>query len=147
MRALSLIVALALAFAAAFSGPPAQAQGTLGFRMIVNVSNGAIRLDRQFIEDAFLRKIKTWPDGENIRPIDQSMSSPLRERFSDQVLRRPLAALRAYWQQRIFSGRDLPPPAVASDADVIRYVMKNRGAIGYVSENASLVGVKSLPLR
>jgi hypothetical protein len=50
--------------------------------------------------------------------------------------------VRSYWQQLIFSGRDVPPPELDSDADVVKYVSKHAGAIGYVSGNGDLAGVK-----
>jgi TonB family protein len=36
------------------------------------------------------------------------------------------------------------PKALRSDAEVVAYVAKTRGAIGYVSSTATLVGVKTL---
>jgi hypothetical protein len=35
--------------------------------------------------------------------LDLDFNSAVRRRFTEEVLRRPLAAVRAYWQQRIFS--------------------------------------------
>ena len=82
-----------------------------------------------------------------IRPVDLEPDSPVRRRFTEEVLRRPLAAVRAYWQQRIFSGRDVPPPELDSDQQVIDYVMKYAGAIGYVSGAAALNGPKPVTIR
>ena len=42
--------------------------------------------------------------------------------------------------------RDLRPVA-HSDGDVVKYVLKNRGAVGYVSAGVSLQGAKILTLR
>lgn len=137
-------LALALLSAASLAQAP---PGRPGYRLIVNANNPVTSLDRRFVEDAFLKKIKSWPDGETLRPVDLPLRSEIRERFSDEVLRRPLAALQAYWQQRIFSGRDVPPPAVDADADVVKYVGRFEGGIGYVSASAPLAGTKAVPLR
>ena len=59
-----------------------------------------------------------------------------------RVLRRSVAAVRSYWQQRIFSGRGVPPPELDDDAAVVRYVLKYPGAIGYVTEGTPLEGAK-----
>ena len=40
--------------------------------------------------------------------------------------------------EQIFSGRANPPPARASDADVLTYVRSNPGAIGYVAGGVEL---------
>ena len=49
------------------------------------------------------------------------------------MLKRSVAAVRSYWQQRIFSGRDVPPPEVDTENQVIKYVAGDPGALGYVS--------------
>ena len=54
------------------------------------------------------------------------------------------AAIAAYWNALIFSGRELPPLEKATDADVIAYVRATPGAIGYVSAGADIAGVKLL---
>ena len=43
-----------------------------------------------------------------------------------------------YWQQRIFSGRDVPPPEFELDREVVEYVLKHAGAIGYVPLPANI---------
>jgi ABC-type phosphate transport system substrate-binding protein len=118
-----------------------------GFIVIVNPSNQASSLDQTFVADAFLKKITHWPNDEAIRPADLLSTSPVRRRFTAEVLRRSVEAVKGYWQQRIFSGRDVPPPELETDEDVVRYVLKYPGAIGYVSTNASLGSSKVVAVR
>ena len=137
----------ALALVASSTAPSAQAPPPPpAYQIVVRPSSPVTTLDRRFLEDAFLKKIKTWPNGEAIRPVALEPRSPVRRRFTEEVLRRPLEAVRAYWQQRIFSGRDVPPPELAGDEAVLRYVMKYPGAIGYVSRNAALNGAKAVSM-
>jgi hypothetical protein len=63
------------------------------------------------------------------------------------VRRRSAAAIRSYWQQRIFTGRGVPPPELESDAAVLRYVQTHRGGVGYVSEAVPLSGVNVITVR
>jgi ABC-type phosphate transport system substrate-binding protein len=112
------------------------------FHVIVNVANGASALDRRFLADAFLKKTTRWPGGEPIRPVDLGTESATRRRFSEDVLGRSVAAVKSYWQQMIFSGRAVPAPELDSDEEVIRYVGKYPGAIGYISGAAEPAGVK-----
>jgi hypothetical protein len=109
-----------------------------GFRVIVNAENEVSSVSREFLANAFLRNVRDWQNGERIQPVDQQPSSPTREEFSRRILLRSIAAIRSYWQQRIFSGRGVPPPELESDAAVVRYVVSNRGAVGYVSKSAEL---------
>lgn len=91
---------------------------------------------RAFLADAFLKRVTRWADDEAIRPVDQRSDSAVRRRFSDQILRRSVEAVKTYWQQRIFSGRGVPPPELDSDEAVVRYVESHAGAVGYISGSA-----------
>jgi ABC-type phosphate transport system substrate-binding protein len=117
------------------------------YEVIVNSSNSTNSADREFLADAFLKKITSWPNGQTIRPVDLPPSSPIRRRFTEEVLRRSVAEVKGYWQQRIFSGRDVPPPELDTDDDIVKYVTKNEGAVGYVSTGANLNGAKILAVK
>lgn len=145
-RALGLGVALLLCALVPAITAPALA-GDSEFRVVVHPSNAASGLDKELVADTFLKKITRWPDGEVAKPVDLKPDSAVRRRFSESVLKRTVGAVRSYWQQRIFSGRDVPPPELESEDAVVAYVAKHPGAIGYVSANTKLSGVKDLPLR
>jgi ABC-type phosphate transport system substrate-binding protein len=115
--------------------------------VIVNPSNATASVDRKFLEDAFLKKISRWPNDDSIRPVDLPGNSPVRRRFTSEVLGRSVEAVKGYWQQRIFSGRDVPPPELDSDADVVQFVLRHAGAVGYISGGASLNGSRVLTVR
>jgi ABC-type phosphate transport system substrate-binding protein len=140
---LGILILSGAVLAVAVAAPPASA-ARLGFQIIRNPGNPIDAVDRQFLEDAFLKKKTTWPGGGTIRPVDLAPTSAARRQFSDEVLKRPVAAIRSYWQQRIFAGRELPPPELETDAAVIRFVLREPGAVGYVSNAAALDGVKVL---
>ena len=108
-----------------------------GFKVIVNPDRGIETIDRDFLRDAYLKKVNEWDDGDAIHPIDLPPSDRSRAEFTAQVLRKTPSQLRAYWNQQIFSGKGLPPPEAASVADVIAYVLANKGAIGYIPADAA----------
>ena len=143
-RRAALAVLLALSLIAGGWAAAAQAPG---FRVIVHPENPALSVERAFLADAFLKKTTRWSGDQPIYPVDQAPDSATRERFSEQILRRSVFAVRSYWQQRIFAGRGLPPPELESDEAVLRYVRSRPGAVGYVSERAELGGVKVLGVR
>jgi ABC-type phosphate transport system substrate-binding protein len=118
-----------------------------GFRVVVHPNNPITSVDRTFLQDAFLKRIKRWPGDEALRPVDLEVRSGVRKHFSNHVLGRSVQAVRAYWQQRIFSGRDVPPPELVSDQEVIGYVLRHPGAVGYVSAGVDLKGAKVVRVR
>jgi hypothetical protein len=117
------------------------------WRVVVNQGNPLTVVERRFLADAFLKKTTRWPTGDGIRPVDQREESPVRLRFSDDVVGRSVAAVKNYWAQLVFSGRELPPPELENDEDVVRFVAKNAGGVGYVSAAANVERVKVLTVR
>lgn len=142
MQRIATALVLLLAFAAAL----ASAQPAPAYRIIVHPKNPVASVARGYLADVFLKKVARWGHGGAIRPADQ-VNASVRQKFTQDVLRRSAAAVRSYWQQMIFSGRGIPPPELESDEAVIRFVLSNPGAIGYVSGEADVGSVKTLRVR
>jgi ABC-type phosphate transport system substrate-binding protein len=145
--ALTLVALATFVVLASGSVASADQSGVPPFRVIVNPDNPSISASRDFLERAFLKQTADWSDGESIRPVDQRPDSGVRRAFSNAVLKRSIAAVRSYWTQRIFSGRGVPPPELDSDEAVVGYVLKHRGAVGYVAGNADLKRAKELVVK
>jgi ABC-type phosphate transport system substrate-binding protein len=147
MRALVVIVALVSTLTLPGAHAPLAQPPPPIYRIVIHPDNPVSALERRFLEDAFLKRVRSWPSGEIIRPVDLEPRSEVRRHFTEGVLRRPVSAVRAYWQQRIFSGRDIPPPELPSDEAVTAYVKRYPGAIGYLSGAAATKGLKVLTIR
>lgn len=117
------------------------------YLLIVNADNPTTAVDRRFVVDCFLKRATRWYHDEAIHPVDLEPDSPTRRRFSEEVLSRSVAAVKSYWQQMIFSGHGVPPPELDRDDQVVEFVRRNNGALGYVSPTATLVGVKIISVR
>jgi ABC-type phosphate transport system substrate-binding protein len=88
-----------------------------------------------------------WGDGSPANPVDQSGTSSVRKGFSEAVLHLPVMAVVQYWGKQLTSmANSLRPPTVkASDDEVLVYVAKTSGAVGYVSDGTALPpGVKAV---
>ena len=120
-----------------------------GFKVIVHPDNPTTVLSAKDVSSYLLKKKTRWnEDGfrVTVSPVDLDGSSSTREAFTKAVHGRSVSSIKNYWQRQIFSGREVPPPEVASDAEVITFVKSNRGAIGYVSSRARLDGVKEVTI-
>jgi ABC-type phosphate transport system substrate-binding protein len=115
---------------------------TTGFKVIVNQDTDITSLTKKQVSRLFLKKVKTWDNNLKVAPVDLPSSADVRGIFSKKIHGKSVSAVKAYWQQRVFSGRDVPPPEKESDASIVAFVRNNPGAIGYVSENADVRGVK-----
>ena len=127
------------------------ADATPGFRLVVSPESNLTSLRRAEVARIFLRKQSRWKDGRDVLPVDQSARSPVRAAFSRDVLAvegvDKISAVEGFWRQQIFSGRGTPPAIKASDADVLQFVASTPGAIGYVSDSASVAGVKTIAVQ
>ena len=56
-------------------------------------------------------------------------------------------ALSTYYRSLVFTGKASMPKICATDAEVIEYVSKTKGAIGYVSSAANAAGTKTLDVK
>ena len=117
------------------------------YKVIVNTANPVSELTKKEVSDYFLKKKKKWANKSNVIPIDLNSKSAVRSAFSKDVHHKNTSQVRAYWQQMIFAGRGTPPREVQSEEDVISYVKKYKGAIGYVSDSADTSGVKVLTIK
>ena len=117
-----------------------------GYKIIVNSSNNIESLNTKEVSKIFLKKTDKWSDGSKIVPVDQLGENAARKNFTIDILNKNVAAIQAYWQKKIFSGRGVPPSEKKSSRIVVSFVKQNPGAIGYVSSGASTNGVKVIDI-
>ena len=129
---------LAAAALATLIASPAAAQ--TGYRVIVNPANPVSSMPKGKIGRLFLEKA-VWDNGDAVTPVDLLPTSPVRDVFSRDALGRPAAGVAESWRRVADAGGNAPP-ALASDRDVLAYVRLKPGAIGYVSLDADVQGVK-----
>jgi ABC-type phosphate transport system substrate-binding protein len=99
------------------------------------------------LQRVFYKQTSKWPDGQPAEPLDQPRSSPLRKAFIEEVLGKTVAQVESHWQTQVFSGRSGPPAVLASDGDVLEYVRRTPGAVGYVSADGRVDEVKVITVR
>ena len=118
------------------------------FVVIVNSANPAASIERDDLSKMFFKRLVKWPHGTAVEPIDLSPSERARLVFTQSVHGKSVGAVRAFWQQQIFSGRSVPPSEKRNDAEVMQYVREHPGAVGYVSSELELQpGVKTLEIK
>lgn len=112
----------------------------LSFRVVVHKANPVSSLTRAELSAIFMRRVRSWPDGTEIRPVEPRVEAEVRERFSRTVHGKSVPYVMRYWQRLIFAGRGIPPPVVPSGAAVMELVSAHRGGIGYIDAATPLAG-------
>ena len=113
------------------------------FIVIANSSVPATKLTQDELSAIYLLRTSTWPDGTRIVPVNREAGSNARAMFAMRVLKQPEAVLTAHWNRMNFKGIT-PPVTQESDKDVLAFVQKVSGAIGYVSASTELKNIKVL---
>jgi ABC-type phosphate transport system substrate-binding protein len=133
---LARAVRFALLVALSLSAAPRRALAQ--FIVVVHADNPVAAISRAELADYMLGKVSSWPHGAAVVPVDQPVNSRIRQLFSLTVLRQPAAAVRTYWQQQQFAGRGTTPPQVASDREVLEFIRRSPGSIGYITASAPI---------
>jgi ABC-type phosphate transport system substrate-binding protein len=125
------------------------ADATDSFVVVVNSSVAGTSVHRADLAAVFLKKAARWGDGSPANPVDQSGTSPVRKGFSESVLHMPVMGVVQYWGKQLvsMSSSVRPPTVKASDDEVLVYVGKTSGAVGYISSGTALPpGVKAVTI-
>jgi ABC-type phosphate transport system substrate-binding protein len=80
-------------------------------------------------------------DGQTLHPVHLAGGQALRQRFHASVLLQSEDDYFAYWTVRRYIGKGAPPPELASGAEVLAFVQRTPGAIGYVDASELKPGV------
>ncbi len=114
-------------------------------KVIANSSVKADTISKAELKHVFLEERNSLGDGTHVEPILER-DGPVHEAFLQQYLGRSEDDLQTYYRALVFTGKGSMPKALGSDAEVVSYVARTRGAIGYVSSAASADGVKTLTI-
>jgi len=126
MRVLLLALALGAAPGLALSGEPVA--------VIVNAENAVGGVGPAEIRKMYTNNILNWPDGQPVILYDLLSQNRLREVFSSNILGMAPERVAEQWAHlKITNQAKNPPVTMKSEALIIRRVMKEKGAIGYVS--------------
>lgn len=105
------------------------------FQVVVHRSNPVLSITRAELSAIYMKRLRSWPDGSEIVPVEHPSTSRIREQFSRAAHGKSVAYVTRYWQRLIFAGRAIPPAELRSSAAVADFVRAHRGAIGYIDHD------------
>jgi hypothetical protein len=115
------------------------------FKVVANPSVKASDISIDDLKGVFLATRISLPDGSQVTPV-LAKAGAAHEAFLKD-LGKTGSALSTYYRSLVFTGKGAMPKICGSDAEVIEYVAKTKGAIGYVSAEAKAPGTKTLGLK
>ena len=114
-------------------------------RLIANPSVKANRVSTDELKRIFLGT-DTSLEGGHVVPVFEK-GGATHDAFLKQYLGKTDAALSTYYRSLVFTGKAFMPTMLGSDAEVVAYVARTTGAIGYVNASADVGGAKEIAVR
>jgi len=114
-------------------------------KLIANPSVKADTISAGELRRVFLEESNSLGDGTHVEPVLEK-DGAVHQAFLREYLGRTDDDLQTYYRVLVFTGRGSIPKNLGSDAEVVAYVARTRGAIGYVSTATSTDGVKTLTI-
>ena len=117
-----------------------------GVKIVANPSVTANSLSLAELKSVYLQEKNALVDGTHVQPV-LAKGGAAHEAFLRQYLDKSDPALQIYYRSLVFTGKGSMPKLVHSESEMLTYVAKTKGAIGYVSASAAVEGVKVLDLK
>lgn len=115
-------------------------------KVIANSSVGASSVSADELKGVFLSTKSSLSDGSRVEPV-LLKSGATHEAFLKDYVGKSDSALETYYRSLVFTGKGSMPKAFATDAEVVAYVEKTKGAIGYVSAATATASTKVLEVK
>jgi ABC-type phosphate transport system substrate-binding protein len=114
-------------------------------QVIANPGVTVAELSASDLKDIFLGN-KTAVGGAAVEPVLHN-GGATHESFLQAYIGKSDMALRNHFKTLVFTGKGAQPKMFATDAEVLKYVMSTKGAIGYVSASADTGSAKKIQVK
>ena len=127
---ISIIFAVMIPLAVAGQAAPQEID------IIVNGSNNIKTLSKNELRQIFLGKIRVWPSGDEIE-IATNVEEEGRLKEFTRLIESTVLKFSRDWVRISLSGDAPPPVEVDSDDEMINFVSRKKGAIGFIGSAVS----------
>jgi ABC-type phosphate transport system substrate-binding protein len=115
-------------------------------KVVVNATVKSSTISADELKRIFLATKTSFNDGSHAEPVLEK-GGPAHEAFLKEYIGKTDVALQTYYRSLVFTGKASMPKALATDAAVVAYIAKTKGAIGYVSAGCDTAGVKIIDVK
>ena len=103
-------------------------------------------LSKKEIQEIFLGKRSQWQNHSAIHPATVK-DAELHSAFLKQYIKKSASKWNAYWKRLVFTGTGTLPQQFETEQELLKYVVKTKGAIGYVDaetpvDNVTIITIK-----
>ena len=120
---------------------PATAEETI----ILNGASPLAELTEDDLKDYYLGKKTHWPDGSKVVVV------VLKDGASHESLMKRLGKSSSQfttgWKKLVFTGKGAMPEQVGNEDELVSFIAKTPGAIGYADNGKAKEGVKAIAVK
>lgn len=100
--------------------------------VVVNKANPVQDISLKKIQDIYLGDTVTWENNIRVFPVSLKSKEIVTKAFFQKALHKKPNDMRRIWIRLMLSGEVSPPKVMGLASDVLEYVARNEGAIGFV---------------
>lgn len=100
--------------------------------VVVNARSGVAAMTRGDVINVFMGRNRQFFNGEEAHPVDLENGHPYRAMFYQLLIGKDSSEIDAYWSRQVFTGRMQPPPRLKSTDEVLKWVARKPGGIGFI---------------
>ena len=98
------------------------------------------------LQEMFLGKRFQWSNNSAVHPATVK-EAKLHEAFLERYIKKSPSQWITHWKRMVFTGNGTPPEQFVSEQELLEYVTKTSGAIGYIdaelaTEDVIILGVQ-----
>lgn len=114
--------------------------------VVVNNSVAISALDLDSLQKIYLGRKTEWESGGSILPVTLEAGN-VHASFLKTFIHKNTAQFSNYWRQMIFTGKGSAPLSFSSESEMVDFVTKTPGSIGYIDSATPHESVKKIPVK
>jgi ABC-type phosphate transport system substrate-binding protein len=129
-----ILLALLGFFLSAFQDNVINPQNPDNFIVIGN-EIGTKTITRKQLTAIFKSEKAFWSNGNPVLVVIPSVKNELVNSVAKEVYKTSVSGMQKFWVSLVFQGRANAPHSFDNDEETIKFIQKNKGAIGFISKN------------
>jgi ABC-type phosphate transport system substrate-binding protein len=109
--------------------------------VIVNPDNAMASIESKDLQRIYLGKKTMWEDGSSIVTV-MPKDGTVHDMFIEDYLDRSVQRFATYWRQMVFTGKGVPPKSFVKESDLVEFVARTPGSVGFASTSAVTTEVR-----
>jgi hypothetical protein len=114
---------------------------TVGVVVVAHPGVKVAEVSGEDLKSLFLGRTTSWSDGSPARPA-MLAGGPELDEFLKRYIKKAPSHFGLHWKKAVYTGTGTPPAEFATEAELIDYVTRTPGAVGFVATGTDVHGAR-----